>query len=186
MLYSQSNNTISPAIAAVKCALQVMQQQIISRPNDMIGVLLFGTKGSEFFGREDNYPGCEFPHCCILVELKIPSSNDVKLLKDITFGEQEAQDKLIPKKMIDVSIADMLCFANQIFTIRASNFSSRRLFIITDRDDPSPNDGTMRSQAAVRARELYDMGVAVELFPISYAEHNFDQTKFYNVSLAAN
>jgi ATP-dependent DNA helicase 2 subunit 1 len=33
----------------------------------------------------------------------------------------------------------------------------------------------------VRAKDLYDLGVIIELFPISKPDHDFDRTKFYDV-----
>ena len=38
-------------------------------------------------------------------------------------------------------------------------------------------------QAAItRAKDLFDLGVVIELFPISHPDHEFDRTKFYDVS----
>ena len=44
----------------------------------------------------------------------------------------------------------------------------------------------MRSAAAVRAKDLYDLGVVIELFPISTSEHSFDRSKFYDVGILSN
>ena len=88
---------------------------------------------------------------------------------------------LVPTKD-PVSMANVLFCANQIFTTKSPNFSSRRLFIITDQDNPHADDKVLRSAAAVRAKDLYDLGVIIELFPISRPDHDFDRTKFYDVS----
>ncbi len=81
-------------------------------------------------------------------------------------------------------MANLLFCANQIFTIKAPNFSSRRLFIVTDNDNPHVHDKALRSAAAVRAKDLYDLGVIIELFPISRPDHEFDRSKFYDVLIA--
>jgi ATP-dependent DNA helicase 2 subunit 1 len=65
----------------------------------------------------------------------------------------------------------------------APNFTSRRLFIVTDNDDPHAQHKALKSAAAVRAKDLYDLGVLIELFPISRPEKEFDGSKFYDVSL---
>jgi ATP-dependent DNA helicase 2 subunit 1 len=38
-----------------------------------------------------------------------------------------------------------------------------------------------KSQAAVRAKDLYDLGVVIELFPVSRPDQKFDRAKFYDV-----
>jgi ATP-dependent DNA helicase 2 subunit 1 len=172
----------SPTTAAIKCAYQIMQQRIISSPKDMIGVLLFGTEESKFQDEDGNDRGNVYPHCYLLSDLNVPSAEDVKVLKAIVEEEEEAKSILVPTKE-PVSMSNLLFCANQIFTTRAPNFGSRRLFIITDQDDPHATDKSLRSQAAVRAKDLYDLGVIIELFPISHPDHEFDRSKFYDVRI---
>lgn len=158
-----------------------MQQRIISSPKDMMGVLLYGTKGSRFPEEDGTVQGGLFPHCYVLTDLNIPSAEDVKTLKAIVEDEEEAKELLIPTDNT-VAMGNLLFSANQIFTTRSPNFGSRRLFIITDNDDPHSSDKQARTQATVRAKDLYDLGVVIELFPISHPGHKFDRSKFYDVS----
>ncbi|KIW02115.1 uncharacterized protein PV09_06606 [Verruconis gallopava] len=170
----------SPALAALKCAYQLMQQRIISHPSDMMGVLLFGTEQSRFIGDDEAERGkFTYPHCYLLTDLDVPAAADVKSLKALIEDEQEAANLLVPSKE-PVAMSNMLFCANQIFTTRAANFSSRRLFLVTDNDNPHPNDKALRSAAAVRAKDLYDLGVVIELFPIAKPGHGFDRTIFYD------
>lgn len=172
----------SPAIAALKCAYELMQQRIISNPKDMMGVLLFGMEKSKFDSDEiDTDEGLAYPHCYLLTDLDVPDALAVKTLKAIAHGDEEADELLVPaKKRGDVTMSNLMFCANQIFTTKAPNFGSRRLFIITDNDDPHGEDKTLRSAATVRAKDLYDLGVVIELFPISTPQHTFDRTKFYD------
>ncbi|KUJ14232.1 ku70 protein [Mollisia scopiformis] len=170
----------SPTLAAIKCAYQIMQQRIISSPKDMMGVLLFGTEQSKFQDEDaSSRGGIQYPHCYLLSDLNIPDIEDVKTLKGIVENEEGAREILEPTRE-PVSMSNMLFCANQIFTTRAPNFGSRRLFIITDKDDPHAADKNMRNQAQVRAKDLYDLGVIIELFPISHPDHEFDRSKFYD------
>lgn len=171
----------SSTLAALKCAYQIMQQRIISNPRDMMGVLLFGTEESRF-QQEDasNRGGLAYPHCYVLTDLDVPAVEDVKVLREMVEDDSESKKLLVPSKE-SVSISNLLFCANQIFTTKAPNFGSRRLFIITDNDNPHVDDKNTRSQAAVRAKDLYDLGVIIELFPISRPDHDFDRAKFYDV-----
>ncbi|KAG0646998.1 ATP-dependent DNA helicase II subunit 1, partial [Hyphodiscus hymeniophilus] len=176
---SKKADTDSPAAAALKCAYQIMQQRIISNPKDMMGVLLFNTEKEKFLDEEVASRGSlGYPHCYLLNDLEIPSAEDVKKLKSIVEGDEEMADILVPSEE-PVAMNNLLFCANQIFTTKAPNFGSRRLFIITDEDNPALKKEAKES-ATVRAKDLYDLGVIIELFPISHPGSNFDRTKFYD------
>ena len=170
----------TPTLAALKCAYALMQQRIISNPSDMMGVLLYGTKETKFQDEEEPRGGLAYPNCYLLTDLDIPAADDVKALKNLVEDEDESQKLLVPSKE-PVSMANVLFCANQIFTTKAPNFTSRRLFVVTDNDDPHANDKAFKSSAAVRAKDLYDLGVIIELFPISKPDHDFNRSKFYDV-----
>ncbi|KAF1997117.1 ATP-dependent DNA helicase-like protein II subunit 1 [Amniculicola lignicola CBS 123094] len=163
----------SPTSAALKCAYQLMQQRIISNPNDMMGILLFGTEQTEL-GDGDS----TFQHCYLLADLDVPSAQDVKRLRDLVEDEEEAAELLTPA-VDPPSIATVLFCANQIFTTKAPNFSSRRLFLVTDNDNPAKIKQD-KDTAITRARDLYDLGCTIDLFPISRRGHGFDRSKFYD------
>lgn len=165
----------SATSAALKCAYQLMQQRIISNPKDMMGILLFGTEKTDL-GDGDN----TFQNCCLLSDLEVPSAQDVKRLRDLLENEDEAAELLKPADK-PASIATVLFCANQIFTTKAPNFSSRRLFLVTDNDNPVKAKQD-RDTAITRARDLYDLGCTIDLFPISRPDHGFDRTQFYDVS----
>lgn len=159
-----------------------MQQRIISNPHDMIGVLLYGTKQSKFYNEDENSRGdLSYPNCYLFTDLDIPSAHEVLELRSLVEDEDKAKDVLVPSEE-HVSMANLLFCANQIFTSKAPNFLSRRLFIVTDNDNPHGDNKSLRSAATVRAKDLYDLGVTIELFPISQAKHEFDTSKFYDVS----
>ncbi|KAK4893014.1 ATP-dependent DNA helicase II subunit 1 [Elasticomyces elasticus] len=174
---------LSPTVAALKCAYALMQQRIISNPNDMMGILLFGTEKSKFqeSDEETGRGGLQYPHCYLLTDLDVPAAADVKQLRSLVEDEEEAADLLVASKE-EVSMVNVLFCANQIFTTKAPNFSSRRLFLVTDNDYPHASSRDARNSAAVRAKDLYDLGVTIELFPISHPDrgYTFDRSKFYN------
>ncbi|KAK3058860.1 ATP-dependent DNA helicase II subunit 1 [Extremus antarcticus] len=177
------DTALSPTVAALKCAYALMQQRIISNPNDMMGILLFGTEKSKFQDgdEETGKGGLQYPHCYLLTDLDVPAASDVKLLRAMVEDEEEAS-KLLQSSTEEVSMANVLFCANQIFTTKAPNFSSRRLFLVTDNDYPHASNRDARNSAAVRAKDLYDLGVTIELFPISHPDrgYTFDRSNFYN------
>ncbi|CAI4211352.1 unnamed protein product [Parascedosporium putredinis] len=169
----------SPLIAALKCAYHLMQQRIISNPKDMMGVLLFGTEKAKFQNEGDDKHAPVYPHCYLFTDLDIPSAEDVKSLKSLVEDDNDEDNILVPSKD-PAAMANVLFCANQIFTTKAANFGSRRLFVLTDNDNPHSADKQAKSAAAVRAKDLYDLGVVIELFPITREERDFDMGKFYD------
>ena len=173
----------SPLQAALKCAHRLMEQRIISNPKDMMAVLLFGTEKTRFQADANSRSALGYPHCYLFTDLDIPSAEDVKALRSLA-DEGEEHGGVLEPAADGVSLSSVLFCANQIFTTRAANFGSRRLFIITDDDDPHAADKAATSAAAVRAKDLYDLGVTIDLFPITRGDASFDLSKFYDVSSA--
>jgi len=124
----------------------------------------------------------QYPNCYLLSDLDIPAAADVKRLRSLVEDETVAAKLLVPSGE-PVAMANVLFCANQIFTTKAPNFSSRRLFLVTDNDNPHAKNKELKSSAIVRAKDLYDLGVIIELFPISQPDHEFDRSRFYDVSL---
>ncbi|KAH8680972.1 ku70 protein [Xylariales sp. PMI_506] len=169
----------SPALAALKCAHQVMQQRIISNPKDMMGILLFGTEKTQYVNPDGKPSALSYPHCYVYTPLDVPSADDVKQLSDF-FETGEDEDEIMTPSNEGFKISDLLFCANQCFTSRAPNFGSRRLFIITDNDDPHAGDKAAMSAARTRGLDLYDLGVTIQLFPVSVGDGTFDLAKFYD------
>ena len=170
-------DTDSAVTAALKSAYQIMQQRIIAQPKDKMGILLFGTKGSKFQEKEG-----EWPHCYLLTDLDVPEAGDVKALRDLANGDEDASKILVPSRE-PVSMANVFFCAARLFTTNAPNFGSRRLFIITDNDEPQAGNKAMKASAATKAKDLYDLGVIIELFPITRGGEDFVLSKFYDVSV---
>lgn len=171
----------SPVQAALKCAYHLMQQRIISNPKDMMGILLFGTEKSKFQQSADGRSGIGYPHCYLFTDLDVPAAEDVKALKALV-EDGEDEDEVLVQADDTVSMSNVLFCANQIFTTKAANFGSRRLFIVTDNDDPHADDKQAASAAVVRAKDLFDLGVIIDLFPITRGDDGFEIGKFYDVS----
>ncbi|CAG1961951.1 unnamed protein product [Fusarium graminearum] len=169
----------SPVQAALKCAYHLMEQRIISNPKDMMGILLFGTEKSKFQESGDGRGGLGYPHCYLFTDLDVPAAEDVKALKALV-EEGEDEDEVLTPSDEPVSMSNVLFCANQIFTTKAANFGSRRLFIVTDNASPHASDKQAKSAAAVRAKDLYDLGIMIDLFPITRGDATFDVHKFYD------
>lgn len=175
---SKTETSISAVRTALECAYAVLQSRIISNPNDMMGILLFGTEKTKF--QTEAGPG-GYRHCYLLLDLDVPDAKGIRGLKKLIEDPDEFAEVLAPAKE-HVSMANVLFAANQIFTTKAANFQSRRLLIVTDNDDPHATDKALKNSSITRARDLYDLGVRIIPFFISNIIDNggFDTSKFYD------
>ncbi|KAK6701460.1 ATP-dependent DNA helicase II subunit 1 [Fusarium graminearum] len=139
----------------------------------------FGTEKSKFQESGDSRGGLGYPHCYLFTDLDVPAAEDVKALKALV-EEGEDEDEVLTPSDEPVSMSNVLFCANQIFTTKAANFGSRRLFIVTDNANPHASDKQAKSAAAVRAKDLYDLGIMIDLFPITRGDATFDVHKFYD------
>jgi ATP-dependent DNA helicase 2 subunit 1 len=177
----QKGDASSPLMAALKAAYHLMQQRIIASPKDLIGVLLYGTEASKFYNEDAaTSGGWSYPHCYLLVDLDVPEAEDVKALKQLVEDENPEQLDVVKPTSETVRMDTVLFCANQIFQQKAANFASRRLFLVTNNDNPHADNKAHRSQATVRAKDLYDLGVTIELFPISDSTRDFNRALFYD------
>ncbi|EWC46835.1 hypothetical protein DRE_03847 [Drechslerella stenobrocha 248] len=163
----------SNAEAALRCAEAVLKNRIISTPADMMGILLFGTEQTKY---EDGNTA-SYPNCYLLLDLDIPDAGGIKELKYLLDNPDELGEVLKPSQK-PAAMASVFFAANHLFTTKAANFNSRRLFIITDDDNPE-TDKKARTSAQTRAKDLYDLGVRIEPFFISTPTHEFDKSLFY-------
>ncbi|KAI1279162.1 hypothetical protein F5Y07DRAFT_387690 [Xylaria sp. FL0933] len=168
-------NTDSASLTALKCAYQVMQQRIISNPKDMIGIILFGTEKTKV--ADIKLPDS---HCYLLTDLEVPAAEDVKALRGLVEEGEDADEILAPSKK-PADMVMLLRLVLHLFQTRAPNFGSRRLFIITDNDDPCAGMKKNPSwDPAVGAKDIHDHGCTIELFPITHGDSKFDTSKFYD------
>jgi ATP-dependent DNA helicase 2 subunit 1 len=179
--YDKKSSKDSAVVAALKSAHKVMQQRIISNPKDQMGIILFGTEKTKYLDLDGKTSVLSYPHCYVYTPLDVPSAEEVKQLRGLV-DDREDEDGVLFPSSDGARITDLLFCANQIFTLKAPNFGSRRLFIITDNDDPHPGDKEASEASFNRAKDLYDLGVTIEVFPITHADAKFDLTKFYDVS----
>ena len=63
----------------------------------------------------------------------------------------------------------------------ATECNSKRIFLVTDDDDPHKDDPALAKSAITRAKDLNDVGVRIEPLFISSPTKRFDVSRFYEV-----
>ncbi|KAG7444641.1 Ku DNA-binding complex, Ku70 subunit [Guyanagaster necrorhizus] len=176
---------------ALESAMKIQKRKIIVGPNDSVGILLFNTtRRNESNGNQ----GSEIKKNTFLYQpiapLSAPTIQELVHLLDASRDDPDELSKAFPP-LADkrVPMGDVFTSCNWVLRDGAPKTATKRVFLITDEDDPHSGPG--RKQLVTSAKttllDLTQAGVTVEPFFIKTAEKPFNISKFYaSVLLSSN
>lgn len=170
--------------SALKAAAAMMEKKLISSAHDHVGVMLFNCEETLFkSARPGEYYRGSYELQTIR-QVNVPDTYNLKsLLKEAQQDVGHLEQVLSPaeKQMrIDWALANA-----GVAMVSAGNAGSKRVFFITDNDDPHPHGTDSRSAKARRSSldkmgEFRKAGIRVEPFFISSSETTpFQINRFY-------
>ncbi|KAF9507144.1 hypothetical protein BS47DRAFT_1398864 [Hydnum rufescens UP504] len=156
---------------ALQSALDIMKRKVIISPNDSVGILLFNTdekKGPEVTA--NNYllqPVSQLNADLILrmMEILDEAGSDSTIL----------ENKFKPKSGLSAPIGEVFASCNHVLRTGAPKTAIKRIFYITDEDNP----GSLEGPAVKRLEDLAAQGIALIPFFISTEDRPFDISRFY-------
>ncbi|KAI0703839.1 ku70-like protein [Cytidiella melzeri] len=181
--YEDSSVKTSNIMAALNAAVQIQKKKVIVGPNDSVGLMFFNTtrknegpeQGSEI--KRGNFvfqsiSAISAPKIQELIQLLDAAREDPNLLRE-TFP---------PQSGTRVPMGDVFTSCNWIMRDGAPKTATKRIFLITDDDDPNAGVGSERllTSAKTTLIDLTQAGITIEPFFISTDEKPFDVSKFYS------
>mmetsp|Transcript_1040 Transcript_1040/g.3237 ORF Transcript_1040/g.3237 Transcript_1040/m.3237 type:complete len:682 (-) Transcript_1040:862-2907(-) len=160
--------------AALQCVADVMKGKIISHDGDLVGVLGFGTA-------ETDNPN-SFANISVVRALEPPDAGGIVEMERLAVDAAYTADRYG-----HLSAGDSFQFHLTLWTCRTlfaqargigSSRSRRRVFILTNDDDPSAGSEAQRTQSAVQAKDLADAGAFVEVLCLRRDEEPSASDKF--------
>lgn len=175
---------------ALDAAMQIQKKKVIVGPNDSVGILLFNTtreneaKGQAAEIKKNNYvfqliDTVNAPKIQQLIQLLDAAREDPTLLRE----------NFPPIDGMHVPIGDVFTSCNWVMRDGAPKTASKRIFLITDDDDPNAGPGRDRLATSAKTTfiDLTQVGIVVEPFFISTEDKPFDPMKFYsNILVTTN
>ena len=161
----------TPLYSALKAAASLMQKKLISSPHDHVGVLIFNCAETLFRSAQ---PGEYYKGSYELQSVRqvnVPDTYNLKaLLHEAEHDPKHLQTVLPPAKKqmrIDWALANA-----GVAMVAAANAGSKRVFWITDNDDPHPMSVDPKATKARRScldkmNEFRKIGVRIEPFFIN-------------------
>ncbi|KAG1735345.1 SPOC like C-terminal domain-containing protein [Suillus paluster] len=177
----------SHLFTALEAAMQIQKKKVIVGPNDSVGIVLFNTtRSSEAKNHATEIKKNSFVYQPIsaisapviqeLIQLLDAAREDPELLKS-TFPP------LTGNKM---PLGDVFTSCNWVLRDGAPKTASKRVFLITDDDNPHPGSKQLLTSARTTLLDLTQSGVQVEPFFIATQEKPFEPSKFYSSVLLPN
>ncbi|KAF9196946.1 X-ray repair cross-complementing protein 6 [Haplosporangium sp. Z 11] len=159
-----------PFYTAIKCAMAVHLNKIISSESDLVGIVLYGTEKSK---NSNN-----FENIYVLQDLDTPDVHKIQQLEAID-DRSVNFDEEFGTSNGKYTLGEVFWVATNLFGTNAQRVGSKRMFLFTNEDDPHIGDVSLRSASKVRAKDLQAFGIKIELFDIDKPGEKFDRKSFY-------
>lgn len=161
----------SPLYSALKAAASLMQKKLISSPHDHVGVLIFNCADTLFRSAK---PGEYYKGSYELQSVRqvnVPDTYNLKALLSRAATDPKHLRTVLPPANKQMRIDWALANAG-VAMVAAANAGSKRVFWITDNDDPHPMSSDPKATKARRAcldkmNEFRKIGVRIEPFFIN-------------------
>ncbi|KAL1932484.1 hypothetical protein VTP01DRAFT_8162 [Rhizomucor pusillus] len=178
-MYQPDEDGKIPVRVAFDCVASVLLNKVFSSASDQVGVLLYGTTKKKNVANHDNI--------YVLQDIDVPDTQKIKQAQ--SFGSNGTSD---PREEFG-STNDEFPFGNVFWTCTdlfatISAKGTRRIFLITNEDNPHAKNQGLRNTALQRAKDLWETGIRIELFGLNVGDHLFDNQHFYQqiISLEDN
>ncbi|KAI0682970.1 ku70-like protein [Cerioporus squamosus] len=177
-------------LTALEAAMQIQKRKVLVGPNDAVGIMLFNTTKRN----ESGTAGADLKKGTYVYQpiatVDAPKVMELARLLDETREKPEILAETFPP-MTDkrVPVGDVFTSCNWVIRDGAPKTATKRIFFITDEDNPHPGAASSRLITSARTTliDLVQAGVTVEPFFISTEEKPFDPLIFYSsVLLATN
>ncbi|KAF8835667.1 Ku DNA-binding complex, Ku70 subunit [Paxillus ammoniavirescens] len=177
----------SHLLTALDAAMQIQKKKVIVGPNDSVGILLFNTtRPNEVKGYAS-----EIKKNCFVYQPIAPVSAPIiqeliRLLDEAREDPDLLRSTFPPVQGTKMPMGDVFTSCNWVIRDGAPKTASKRVFLITDDDNPHPNSKQLLTSSRTTLIDLTQAGTQVEPFFISTPEKPFDPTKFYSSVMPSN
>ena len=166
----QSGDGPSPLAQALGCVQSCMKDRLYGGDSDLVGVLLYGTAKTKLPDDQQ-----QFPHVYQLQEIDQPNSTGMRELQQlIETGAYDAFGSCSDGDGFD--FATILWAVSSVFNWSTRNVKNhrRRVYVITNDDNPCGGSQDARRRALTRAGDLGDGHVWIEPFFMAGPNGEFD------------
>ncbi|WFD36497.1 ATP-dependent DNA helicase II subunit 1 [Malassezia cuniculi] len=172
-------NGNAPLLEALHATATLLEGKLVSSPYDHVGIVLWNTASSRMLSESKN--GFQ-PHMVEYRQIKQVDVPDTYMLQELIrraeSSDPEVLERDYPAAKAQTSIEHVLSNALQLLT-SAARAGSRRVFYMTNQDDPFPRAKEREQRACIAVvKDFFRRGVDIEPFFMSTG-HAFAINAFY-------
>jgi ATP-dependent DNA helicase 2 subunit 1 len=151
---------------ALKCVHATLRRKILESPNDIIGVLLYGTDRKICVN--------DFENLFLILPLDKPEGKSIQQIENYACDLEILRNNVGQFGIKNAkSILEALSQCQSLFNNVQGKVSSRRIWLFTTNDNP------YLSEPCQTSSDLKEAGIRLEIMPLS---KDFDFSKFYTPS----
>ncbi|KAI0090224.1 SPOC like C-terminal domain-containing protein [Irpex rosettiformis] len=181
--YEDSSVKTCNIMVALDAAIQIQKKKVIVGPNDSVGVMFYNTSRKS----EGSEQGSEIKRGNFIFQsispISAPKVQELSRLLDAARLDPDLlRETFPPLAGTRVPMGDVFTSCNWIMRDGAPKTATKRIFLITDEDDPNPGLGSSRllTSAKTTLIDLTQAGITIEPFFISTDEKLFDVSRYYS------
>ncbi|KAF7721213.1 X-ray repair cross-complementing protein 6 [Apophysomyces ossiformis] len=159
-----------PVLEAFQGVQAVLMNKIFTSGNDYVGIVLYGT--------EKKSNPADHDHIYVLQDLDIPDAELIKETEAITSGSMDFLEEYGATQE-EHPLGNVFWTCIDMFGLKAPKSGSKRIFLITNEDNPHSGNQNFRNSAVQRAKDLAEVDIRIELFGVNKPDHDFDRSLFY-------
>uniref|UniRef100_A0A182VZW2 DNA helicase n=1 Tax=Anopheles minimus TaxID=112268 RepID=A0A182VZW2_9DIPT len=177
-MFEQDDESESPFVEVLHIVEAIMRNKVVMNETDLVGVVFYNTKNNPApDSDEEMQPGLVAPRqCAIYIPLGNPS---VEMIRKVR-GMRESNDLFGFESKYghseNTSLSNVMWLCSRMFSHCGYKLRQSTIILFTSNDIPHANGSNEYQQALVKARDLLQKEIFVELVPMS---SNFDCDKFY-------
>ncbi|KAG1736302.1 SPOC like C-terminal domain-containing protein [Suillus lakei] len=177
----------SHLFTALEAAMQIQKKKVIVGPNDSVGIVLFNTaRSSETKNHATEIKKNSFVYQPI-TPISAPAIQELIQLLDAAREDPDLLKSTFPPLTRNkMPLGDVFTSCNWVLRDGAPKTASKRVFLITDDDNPHPGSKQLVTSARTTLLDLTQSGVQVEPFFIATPEKPFEPSRFYSSVLLPN
>ncbi|KAG6865389.1 hypothetical protein C0991_002970 [Blastosporella zonata] len=168
---------------ALEAAVQIQKKKVIVGPNDAVGIMLFNTtRKTETTRIQSELKKNAFAYQPISPLNASTIQELIQLLDDAREDPATLRKAFPPLQGKRIAMGDVFTSCNWVLRDGAPKTATKRVFLITDEDNPHPGPASHQLITSARTTliDLTQAGVTVEPFFISTPEKPFEVTNFFS------
>lgn len=167
-MFPKNDNDENHFKTCMKAVQITLQNKIIQRETDLVGVVLFGTEKTE--------NAVDFKHIYVYQKLGRPNAERILKIEElIGMSWKNFNNKFGSNS--DYQIGDALWACSDLFSKCEEKLGSKRVILFTNND--KPHEGKAANDAKIRAEDLHKNGISLELINLPAPDQSFDVDEFY-------